>query len=378
MTRHLEILERLIGFPTVSIDSNLALIHWIREYLAGFGVIAHLTHDDAGRKANLFATIGEGEGGLVLSGHTDVVPVAGQDWSSDPFTATIGDGRLYGRGACDMKGFIAVALSLVPDLVGRTGEPIHLAFSYDEEIGCKGVPRLIADLAQRGISPRGCLIGEPTGMDLVVGHKGANMYRVVVTGRAAHSSLAPRGVNAIEQAALMIAWLIRIGETLRGEERRHFGFDIPNSTLQVNRIQGGTAGNIVADRCEFMLDIRNLPWTRTDVLLADFQAFIDQDILPAMRDIAPEASVTVEQVGHVPAFEIAEDAPLVKRMQLAGKGCRCGFMAFGTEAGLFQQARIPTVICGPGHIEHAHRPDEYVSLDQLERCRSFLQRLLEI
>jgi acetylornithine deacetylase len=378
MTRHLEILATLIGFPTVSADSNLDLIYWIRDYLADYGVNAHLTHDSTGRKANLFATIGEGERGLILSGHSDVVPVTGQDWTSNPFTASIRDGKVYGRGACDMKGFIAVVLSLVPQIKAGTGEPVHLAFSYDEEIGCKGVPQLIDDLARLGASPRGCLVGEPTGMDLIVGHKGANMYRVSVKGRAAHSSLAPMGVNAIEQAGLMIAWLVRKAEDLRSEERHHFGFDIPYSTLQVNRIKGGTAGNIVADSCEFMLDVRNLPWTRADVLLADFHAFIERDILPAMQEVAPEANVTIEQIGHVPAFEIAEDAPLVKRMQRAGKGCRCGFMAFGTEAGLFQKAQVPTVVCGPGHIEQAHRPDEYVSLEQLDKCRVFLQRLLEL
>jgi acetylornithine deacetylase len=377
MTGHLDILKTLIGFPTVSADSNLDLIHWIRDYLADLGVIAHLTPDATGRKANLFATIGEGAGGLVLSGHTDIVPVTGQAWTSDPFVADIRDGRIYGRGACDMKGFIAVVLSLVPEMLARRGgEPVHLAFSYDEEVGCKGVPHLLADLARRNIKPRGCVIGEPTDMRVIIGHKGASMFRVRVKGLAAHSSLAPFGVNAIEYAGLMIAHLRQVGEDLRIEERRHGGFDIPYSTLQVNRITGGTAGNIVADSCEFMLDIRNLPWTRTEVLIADFKVWIARDILPAMCDVFSGAEVTIEQVGEVPAFEIAEEAPLVQRLQRAGRGnCGCGYVAFGTEAGLFQQSSIPTVVCGPGSIEQAHKPDEFVTLDQLVQCRDMLHRL---
>jgi acetylornithine deacetylase len=378
MADHLDTLKTLIGFPTVSADSNLDLIHWIRGYLADLGVAAYLTHDETGRKANLFATIGDGEGGLVLSGHTDVVPVIGQAWTSDPFTAVIREGRLYGRGACDMKGFIAVVLSLVPEMMARpSGEPVHLAFSYDEEVGCKGVPHLLADLTRRNIKPRGCIIGEPTDMRVIIGHKGASMFRVRVKGLAAHSSLAPFGVNAIEYAGLMIAHLCHMGEDLRVEERRHGGFDIPYSTLQVNRISGGTAGNIVADQCEFMLDIRNLPWTRTEVLIADFRAWIDRDILPAMREVFTDAEVTIEQAGLVPAFDIAEDAPLVQRMRRAGRrDCGSGYVAFGTEAGLFQQSSIPTVVCGPGSIEQAHKPDEFVTLDQLAQCRDMLRRLL--
>lgn len=374
----LPLLGKLIGFPTISADSNIALIEWVAAYLAEHGVDSHLTFDAERRKANLFATVIPGDGGLVLSGHTDVVPVAGQDWSTDPFSADVRDGRVYGRGACDMKGFIAVALALVPEMRRReNARPLHLALSYDEEVGCLGAPRLIADMMDRGLRPGGCIVGEPTGMQIVIGHKGAGMYRCVVTGRAAHSSLAPSGVNAIEHAALLIAKLREIGRRLEREEIHQTSFDVPYSTIQVNRITGGSAGNIVADHCEMMVDIRHLPCTDRALLIAEVEAYAAVEVLPAMREIAPEATVAFHEVADIPAFSIAPDATLVRELARSNsvEGA-CGHVAFGTEAGLFQRAGIPTLVCGPGSIEQAHRPDEFVELDQLERCGRMLRDML--
>lgn len=376
--RSVELLKTLIGFPSVSADSNLDLIRWIEAYLAQIGIETRNTFDASGRKANLFATLGQGEGGLVLSGHTDVVPVVGQAWSHDPFQALVRDGRVYGRGACDMKGFIAVALALAPKLRDRPlREPVHLAFSYDEEIGCLGVRKLLADLDAIGVRPRGCVIGEPTGMRVVTGHKGAGMYAFKVVGRPVHSSLAPQGVNAIGYAARIIARLQDIEGRLRREERRGEDFDAVNTTIQVNRITGGGAGNIVAETCEFLVDVRSLPWTDQAELIGEAKRYIALELLPAMREIAPEADVTVEQIGDVPSFWIDDGHDLVREVRHA---CRnnhaCGKVAFGTEAGLFQQAGIPTLICGPGSIEQAHRPDEFVEIDQLVQCEAMLERLL--
>lgn len=375
---YMEALERLIAFPTVSADSNLALIEWVRTYLADHDVKSHLTFDDARGKANLFATIGEGDGGLVLSGHTDVVPVTGQDWSTDPFQASTRNGRIYGRGTCDMKGFIAVVLSLVPEMRRNIGRrPVHLAFSYDEEVGCIGAHRLIDDITRRGIRPRGCIVGEPTEMRVIVGQKGAGMYAYSVAGRAVHSSLAPSGVNAIDYAARIILRFREIAERLRAQEVRHDGYDVPYSTIQVNRIGGGVAGNIVADRCDFTVDIRHLPGTDRALLVADVGRYIDADLLPEMRAVASEASITWRETGDVPGFEIPVDAPLVRDVRRSNSvEGSCGHVAFGSEAGLFQRAGIPTLICGPGSIEQAHKPDEFVTLDQLARCERMLRDVL--
>jgi acetylornithine deacetylase len=372
------LLDRLIAFRSVSADGNIELIRWIESYLAQLGVASRLTFDDSGRKANLFATISEGDGGLILSGHTDVVPVAGQAWTSDPFTAIRRENRIYGRGACDMKGYIAVALSLVPDLLGRSsGEPVHLAFSYDEEIGCLGVRRMLADLSNLPVRPRGCIVGEPTGMQVVIGHKGAGMYKVEVTGRAVHSSLAPLGVNAIQNAARIIERCRLIAERLKAEERRHPGYDVPYSTIQVNRIGGGAGGNIVADRCEFLIDIRSLASTSQTALLDEIRAFVEAELLPDMRAVAPEACVDFSQIGDVPAFQAIENPELTTLLRTHG-GKECCHAAFGTEAGLFERAGIPTLICGPGSIEQAHKPDEFVDIEQLVACDRMLRGIFTL
>lgn len=370
----IEILERLIGFPTVSADSNLALIDWVEAYLRERGVECRRSYDAGQGKANLLATVVPGDGGIVLSGHTDVVPVTGQAWSSDPFRVELRDGRIYGRGACDMKGFIAAALAAVPAIRSRAGSrPLHLALSYDEEVGCRGAPQLVEGLIKLGIRPRGCVVGEPTGMRIIVGHKGAGMYRCRVSGRAAHSSLAPFGVNAIEIAARIVAETRAIAAQIERTEPRDESFDVPHSTIQVNRISGGTAGNIVADSCEMLIDIRNLAATNRDALLTKLETVIESGVLADARKVAPEADVVFEQLADIPAFENDPASPFVREISRSNSVERdYAKVAFGSEAGLFQQAGIATVLCGPGSIEQAHAPDEFVTLDQLERCDRML------
>lgn len=371
------ILRTLVAFPTVSRDSNLDLIHWVRDYLAGHGVASVLTQGKDPGKANLFATIGNGDGGIVLSGHSDVVPVDGQDWSSDPFVLVERDGLLYGRGTCDMKGFIAACLAKVPTLAAaQLAEPVHLAISFDEEIGCKGVGHMIEDLIGRGVRPRGCVVGEPTSMDAVIGHKTGSAYGCTVKGLEMHSSLAPMGVNAIFFAARIIAKIEAIAARLRAEEERHEGYSVPFSTLSVGVVEGGHASNIVPALCKFRFDIRTLPWTDPDAIIAELQAFIDRELLPEMRAVHPDADIEIAMNGRVPGFTIEADAPLTRYVQrLAGSNAAPGFVAFGSEAGLFQARGVPSVLCGPGSIEQAHKPDEFVSLEQLARCEDFLDRL---
>ena len=376
-----DILRTLVAFPTVSRDSNLDLIHWVRDYLAEHGVDSVLSHGKDAGKANLFATIpaanGGREGGIVLSGHSDVVPVDGQNWSSDPFVLDERDGLLFGRGTCDMKGFIAACLAKVPMLVAAgLAEPVHLAISFDEEIGCKGVGHMIDELVERGVRPRGCVVGEPTSMDAVVGHKTGCAYACTVTGLEMHSSLAPMGVNAIFFAARLIARFEAIGITLRDQEQRHEGYPVPYSTVSVGVIEGGQASNIVPAYCHIRLDVRTLPWTDPASIIAELQTYIDDELLPEMRAVHPDAAIEIVQRGHVPGFSIDADAPLTRYVQrLAGSNAEPGFVTFGSEAGLFQAKNIPSVLCGPGSIEQAHKPDEFVSLEQLARCEDFLDRL---
>lgn len=371
------LLRTLVGFPTVSSESNLDLIRWIAAYLDRHGIESRLSFDETGRKANLFATVARGNDAIILSGHTDVVPVAGQSWASDPFAIAERDGRLYGRGTCDMKGFIAVALALVPRIVQTHGRGVHLAFSYDEEIGCLGVRRLLDTLPVDRTLLAGCIIGEPTNMRAIIGHKGAGMYAFTVTGLAAHSSLAPRGVNAIHYASRLIAHLGEMARDLERTETRHQGYDVPFSTIQVNRISGGTVGNIVADRCEFVADIRSLPHTSHRRLLDAVEDYIERKLLPEMRTIFPDASIGWRQVGDVPGFSIDEDSRFVRDVKRAlSSNEPGGHVAFGTEAGLFERAGIPTLVCGPGSIEQAHKPDEFVEIAQLDRCERMLSALL--
>ncbi|WP_312304290.1 acetylornithine deacetylase [Pulveribacter sp.] len=384
MTWHnsLQWLQTLVAFDTTSRNSNLALIEHVQSALAGVGVQAELMHSPDGSKANLFATLpaqdGGVQGGVVLSGHTDVVPVDGQPWSSDPFTLTQRGERLYGRGSCDMKGFIAVALALVPEFLAMPRrQPLHLALSYDEEVGCMGAPVMIDALVRRGARFDGCVVGEPTSMQVVVAHKGINLYRCRVHGRAAHSSLTPRGSNAIEHAARLICHIRDLAEHFAAHGPYDEFFDVPFTTLTTNEIRGGIAVNTIPDLCEFSYEFRNLPGMSAQWIQAQVQEYVHSQLLPRMRREHEGARIDIEPVAAAPALEAAEDAAITQlvRALTADQGTRK--VAYGTEAGLFQQAGIPTVVCGPGSIEQAHKPDEYVELAQLQACERFLRRLAQ-
>jgi acetylornithine deacetylase len=377
----IEMIQRLVGFDTVSARSNLALIEFVRDYLSGYGIESRLTFDAGGGKANLFATIGgpaEG-GGVVLSGHTDVVPVEGQPWESDPFHVVARDGRLYGRGTADMKSFLAVALALVPEVRKRELKvPIHLALSYDEEVGCLGVPALLRDVADAlPRPPRLAIIGEPTMMRVANRHKGIHAFETRVTGRDGHSSGTHRGVNAIVHAAEIIGFL----DALAAEQRRQGpfdeGFDPPYTTINVGTVEGGTALNIIPRHCAFRWEFRPVPATDPADLLARVETFVAESVLPRMRAVAAEAEVvTVARCAVPPLLPEADSPAETLARALTGANAAIG-AAFVTEAGLFQQAGIPAVVCGPGSIEQAHQPNEYIALDQVAACEAFLRRLID-
>ena len=371
--------ERLIAFDTTSRNSNLELIHDVRDTLAKHGVGCHLTHDAEHRKANLYATLGPTDRpGIALSGHTDVVPVDGQDWSGDPWTVVERNGRLYGRGSCDMKGFIAVTLAFVPRFLACGLEtPIHLCLSYDEEVGCVGVHGLLDFLARQPVKPAACIIGEPTDMKVVTAHKGKFSMRCRVRGLEAHSSLAPKGVNAIDAAARVIT---RLSEMSGGKaEAGPFdeAYDIPHTTVHTGLIQGGTQLNIVPGACAFEFEFRNLPEDDPRALLAEVQAYAHGEVEPAMKAIDPGTGFAWEQMACFPGLETPPDAKVVSLAKALSGGNVTGKVAFGTEAGLFHESGIPSVVCGPGSIEQAHKPDEYVSLEQLALCERFMGRLLD-
>jgi acetylornithine deacetylase len=377
----LDLIRTLVGFDTTSRDSNLALIEWVRAYLARHGVDSTLTFDDDRRKANLFATIpardgNATQGGLVLSGHTDVVPVDGQPWDTDPFTVTLKDDRLYGRGVTDMKSFSAVGLSFVPELVEcGLAQPLHFALSYDEEVGCVGVRRLIADLASRGIRPAGCIVGEPTGMELVVAHKGKKSWRCRVRGFEAHSSLTPLGVNAVQIACEIVAYIAQRAREFRDAGGKDDAYDVPYTTVHVGTIRGGTALNIVPRDCTFDFEVRHLPFDDPDAFFADVEAFA-QRFVPQMQALQADTWIAFDALSTLPGFD-TQDGSTITALGHACNGTEAvGKVSFGTEASLFHQADVPTIICGPGHIAQAHQPNEWVTLDQIARCEAFMRRLV--
>ncbi len=375
-----EMIRTLVGFDTTSRDSNLALIDWVRDYLAGFGIASTLTFDDDRRKANLFATLPARDGnattgGIVLSGHTDVVPVDGQPWDTDPFVATQRGDRVHGRGVTDMKSYSATGLALVPLFLERPlARPLHFALSYDEEVGCVGVRRLIADLPARGIAPAGCIVGEPTGMRLVVAHKGKKSWRCRVRGHEAHSSLTPRGVNAVQIACEIVAHIAAMARRYRDGSRRDEAYDVPYTTLHVGTIRGGTALNIVPRDCEFVFEVRHLPFDDPDALFAEIRDYA-QTFVPAMRAVAADAHIAFDALSTMPGFDTQDGSAIADLGHELCCAAGAGKVSFGTEASLFHGASIPTVICGPGHIEQAHQPNEWVTLEQLAQCETFMRRL---
>ncbi|MDK8264920.1 acetylornithine deacetylase [Pseudomonas oryzihabitans] len=372
----LNLLKQLIAFNTVSRESNLGLIEWTRDYLQKLGAQVRLTYDASRKKANLFATCGDAPGyGTVFSGHTDVVPVDGQTWRTDPFVATLVDDRLYGRGTCDMKGFIAVCLSRLPYFADTTlKRPVHLALSYDEELGCLGVGGLLDDLTAHGIAPVACVVGEPTSMQPVMAHKGKRAFRCCVQGISAHSSSPLRGINAVEIAAELIVKMREIAARLRASESVDPAYDVPYSTLVTTVIQGGMAVNTVPEHCEFVFEHRFLPGDPPQWVIDELNAYVDTVLAPQLEVDGARGHVRFEPLSSYPGLAgKPDDAPVARAMQILGVE-RARKVGFGTEAGLFAAAGIPAVICGPGDIAQAHKPDEYITLDQLARCEAFIDR----
>ncbi|MDT9645890.1 acetylornithine deacetylase [Pseudomonas sp. JV245A] len=372
-----ELLARLVGFATVSRDSNLELIGFIRDYLASHGVHSELIYNPERTKANLFASIGpEDRGGVVLSGHTDVVPVDGQAWSVEPFVLSEREGRLYGRGTADMKGFIASVLAAVPGLTRRRLRlPVHLAFSYDEEVGCLGVRPMLERMQQRPHKPLLCLIGEPTELRPVLGHKGKLAMRCQVRGAACHSAYAPYGVNAIEYAARLIGKLGEIGSRLAQPEHHDPRFDPPFSTVQTGTIQGGRALNIVPAECQFDFEVRTLPGYDAQAVVDQLQGYAREQLLPQMQAVQADTGIALQPLSAYPGLATAADSEAAELLALLSGSREFGTVAFGTEGGLFHQAGIPTVVCGPGSMDQGHKPDEFICLEQLHACDALLLRL---
>ena len=378
----LDLVRTLVGYDTTSRDSNLGLIHWVRDYLAGQGIASQLTFDDERRKANLFATLPAQDGniatnGIVLSGHTDVVPVDDQPWDTPPFEATIVGDRIHGRGVTDMKSFLGVALAQVPALLRRgLARPLHFALSYDEEVGCIGVRRLIADVAARGIRPAGCIIGEPSGMRVIIAHKGKKSYRCRVRGHEAHSALTPHGVNAVQVASEIVSFLTHMGRRFRDRGPFDAAYEVPFTTVHSGVIRGGTALNIVPRDCRFDFEFRHLPSEDPDALLAEVKRFA-ATLLPEMHAVDASTYIAFDPLSATPGFE-SRGANEITEL---GKRCSgmhdFGKVSFGSEAALFHNAGMQTIICGPGHIAQAHQPNEWVALEQLALCEAFMHRLAD-
>ena len=373
-----EMLARLIAFDTTSAGSNLALIDFARAYLAEHGIESRLTYDDSRAKANLYASVGPaGPGGVVLSGHTDVVPVAGQPWQSDPFTLTERDGRLYGRGTSDMKSFIALALALMPDMLAAgLKRPLHLALSYDEELGCLGAPRMIADIAANLPKPALVIVGEPTRLKLGNRHKGCYGFQIDIQGRDGHSSATHRGVNAITHAAAVVDFIEAIAERHRREGPFDEGFDPPYTTLNVGEIAGGSAVNIIARHCRLGWEFRPIPAVDPGRVIAEVETYLAEVLRPRLTARAPEAKAEMWADCVVPPLVPRADSPGADLMRrLTGANETIG-LAFATEAGQFQEIGIDAIVCGPGSIEQAHQPDEFIELSQIAEGEAFLRRLI--
>ena len=373
-------LEKLVAFDTTSRNSNLALIETVRDALAHQGLKVELIHSPEGDKANLFATLpaddGSTQGGIVLSGHTDVVPVDGQHWDTNPFALTEKDGKLFGRGSADMKGYIAASLALVPEFIAMPRKkPLHIALSYDEEVGCAGAPVMLRALQARGQVADGCVVGEPTSMQVVVAHKGINLYRCKVHGKAAHSSLTPKGCNAIEYAARLICHIRDVADQFKAQGPYDEFYDVPFTTMTTNQISGGIAVNTIPELCEFNYEFRNLPGMTAESIQAKVESYVRDELLPRMQREFADARIDIETGPYAPALEASEQAAITALVRALTADTTKRKVAYGTEAGLFQNIGIPTVVCGPGNIEQAHKPNEFVEISQLDACERFLRKL---
>ncbi len=372
------ILERLIAFPTVSADSNLALISYAAEILGGLGARLTVSNDISGQKANLFATFGPDEpGGIVLSGHTDVVPVDPAEWTADPFEMRCAEGLYFGRGACDMKGFIAAVLAMAPEYAAlELVRPLHIALTYDEEVGCFGARHLVEELERDGLRPSVCIIGEPTMMRVIEGHKGCYEYTTCFHGTDGHGSEPDKGVNAIHYAAMFMNRLLALGEELKrapSVEGSHFS--PPWTTLQVGRIEGGSARNVIARHCEVEWEMRPVRPEDGEWVKMQLDDYCRQQLLPGMRAVEEASDITTEIVGEVAGLQVAELNEARDIVTALTGETLCDVVAFGTEAGLFQSLGMSVVVCGPGSIEQAHKPDEFVSAEQLQSCLNMLNGL---
>ncbi len=371
-------IARLVGFDTTSRLSNLDLIHDVAGYLKEHGIVSHLIHDDEGSKANLYASVGPADvPGIVLSGHTDVVPVDGQNWKTDPFVLARHDGALYGRGTADMKSFIAIALALVPEMkAAGLKKPLHFALSYDEEVGCLGVRGMIRRIEEIDPKPAIVIVGEPTSMKVVNAHKGVYAFRTRVHGLEAHSSATDQGVNAIMYAAELIGFLHRLAREMADRRQAHSRFDPPYTSVHVGTVKGGTALNIIPKECSFVWEYRLLPGEDESEVIDRFRAFSNDEVLPRMRDGFEAAEIETEVVGRVAALMPEENSPAETLVLRLANSNETDAVSYGTEAGLFQEAEMPAVVCGPGDIADAHKPDEFIRLEQVDACAAFLRRLI--
>ena len=377
----IEMIRKLISFDTTSRDSNLALISFVADYLSGHGVPSTLIPDPSGKKANLYATLGPTDvPGIVLSGHTDVVPVDGQKWETDPFEMVEKQGRLYGRGTADMKSFVAIGLSLVPDFMAQPlAIPIHFALSYDEEVGCLGAPLMIERMGDLAAMPQIVIVGEPTNMCVVNAHKGVYSFHTMVTGLEQHSSRTDQGVNAVQYAARIISFLVDIAIEMRDErDKPDSGFTPGYTTVHVGTVQGGTAQNIVPRKCAFTWEYRLLPGEDPDEIRNRYDALIANEILPAMHKVDPNTGVETEVRAVVPGLVPENGSPAEELVLKLAQRNATEVVAYGTEAGQFQSAGVPTVICGPGDIAQAHKPDEFIEISQIEACIGFMGRLKDV
>ena len=377
----LQLLETLVGFDTTSRQSNLQLINFVRNYLEDYGIESTLIYNDEGDRANLYATIGPHDvGGVLLSGHTDVVPVTGQSWDYDPYQLTDRDGVLYGRGSSDMKGFIAASLAAVPDMVAnRLQTPLHLAFSYDEEIGCVGARDMVEKLKLLEVKPKLGVIGEPTLMQSVIGHKGKRTFRVEFTGYSCHSAYVDDGVNAIEYASKLIVFIQQMNQRLVDRGQTDSGYSVDHSTFQTGVITGGTVINIVPRSCEFVFEIRHLPQHDVEAMLREITDYAFEEVLPDMRAVNETCDINFTTLSAYPGMHTHEDSECVALVSsLTDHACSGEKVSFGTEGGLFQEhLEMNCVVCGPGSIEQAHKPNEFIHRSQLNECDLFLNKLIQ-